>query len=185
MLQIADVTLREDWDILWRGFIRSTPVPGGTQEVVAARMTLEGSTQEAFDQSGKNAYSEPWAGYANEPRYEAMKRRVTGATSVLVWVGAKDPLRAAFLRGHRDHVETVQNGQFRWGVRGVKGTIAARLAQGGFWQPWDKTSATPPRPAIRLTEATAIQACKGMQRILLARLGSAAYRAARAQAPRQ
>lgn len=185
MLQLADVTIKEDWNLVWKGFIRQTPIPKSTQNVMDREYTLEGSTQDAFDASGKNAYSEPWDGYGNEPKYAAMKARKTGSLSVLVWVGSKNPLRAAFLKGHKDHVESVRNATMKWGVKGVKGEIAKRLAQGGFWQPWDKTRNTPARPAIRATEATAINVCKGMQRVLLARLGSDAYRAARASAPRQ
>jgi hypothetical protein len=174
-----DVTLQRDWQLLWTGFIRPTPTPGLSTTVVDRRYTLEVSTEQAFDNSGSNVYAGPWEGYGSEPRYAAVKAKAGGGTSVLVWQGSKNPLRRAFLPGHPDHVEEVAGKRMVWGARGDKGAIAARLAVGGFYQPWDKTTSTPARPVIRLTEQAATEVARGMQRILRGRLGRDGFRAAR------
>jgi len=179
LLQIADVTISNDWALVWKGFIRPTPCPGIGASVVDPRFTLENSTQEAFDNSGSNAYAGAWAGYGAEPKYSKMKSKAGGGTSILVWQGSADPLRDAFRKGQAGHVEGVSGRSMFWGARGRKGGIAARLSQGGFYQPWDKTSNTPARPVIRLTEATALEVARGMQRVLRGRLGRAGFAAAR------
>ena len=179
LLQIADVTISNDWALVWKGFIRPTPCPGIAANVVDPRFTLEDSTQEAFDNSGSNAYAGPWAGYGAEPRYSKMKAKAGGGTSILVWQGSQDPLRDAFKKGQRDHVEGVSGRSMFWGAKGRKGGIAARLSEGGFYQPWDKTANTPARPVIRLTEATALEVARGMQRVLRGRLGREGFAAAR------
>lgn len=181
LLQIADVTISNDWALVWKGFIRPTPCPGIAANVVDPRFTLEDSTAEAFDNSGVNAYAGSWAGYGAEPRYSKMKAKRGGGTSILVWQGSKDPLRDAFRKGQGDHVEGVNGRSMFWGARGRKGGIAARLSAGGFYQPWDKTSNTPARPVIRLTEATALEVARGMQRVLRGRLGRQGFAAARRQ----
>lgn len=179
MLQVMDQTIRSDWNLLWKGFIRQTPVPGLSVNVVDKRFTIEGSTEDAFDNSGANAYAGTWSAYGSEPRYAKMKERQGGGTSVLVWKGSKNPLRGAFRLGHPDHVEAVRGRGMIWGAKGEKGAIAARLAEGGFYQPWDKTTATPARPIIRVTEQMGLEVARGMQRILRGRLGREGFRAAR------
>ncbi len=178
-LQLIDKTIREDWKLVWAGFIRPTPVPGLSVVVVDRQFTLEGSTEDAFENSGANAYAGTWTAYGSEPRYAKMKERRGGGSKVLVWQGSKNPLRSAFRAKDADHTEVVRVKSMLWGAKGRKGAIAARLAEGGFWQPWDKTSATPARPIIRLTEQTAFEVARGMQRILRGRLGREGFRKAR------
>lgn len=179
LLQMVDVTISNDWALVWKGFIRPTPCPGLSTAIVDPRFTLEDSTQEAFDNSGANVYAGAWAGYGAEPRYAKMKAKRGGGTSILVWQGSQDPLRNAFIKGQAGHVEGVNGRTMFWGARGRKGGIAARLSEGGFYQPWDKTSNTPARPVIRLTEATALEVARGMQRVLRGRLGRSGFAAAR------
>ena len=179
MLQLADVTISKDWALVWKGFIRPTPCPGISANVVDPRFTLEDSTQEAFDNSGANVYAGAWAGYGAEPKYSKMKSKAGGGTSILVWQGSADPLRDAFRKGKGDHIEGVSGLSMFWGAKGRKGGIAARLSQGGFYQPWDKTSNTPARPVIRLNESAALEVARGMQRVLRGRLGRAGFAAAR------
>jgi phage gpG-like protein len=178
-LQLMDKTIREDWTLLWNGFIRPTPVPGLSTVVVDRRFTLEGSTEDAFENSGVNAYAGAWTAYGSEPRYAKMKEKRGGGSKVLVWTGSKNPLRSAFRAGDSDHTEVVRGKSMLWGAKGRKGGIAARLAEGGFYQAWDKTSATPARPIIRITEQTAFEVARGMQRILRGRLGREGFRRAR------
>ena len=179
VLQLVDKTIRSDWELLWRGFIRPTPVPGMSTVVLERRFTLEGSTEDAFENSGANAYSGTWTAYGSEPRYARVKEKVGGGTKVLVWQGSKNPLRSAFKERDPDHFEVVRGKSMLWGAKGRKGAIAARLAEGGFYQPWDKTTATPARPIIRVTEQTAFEIARGMQRILRGRLGREGFRKAR------
>ena len=179
LLQMVDVTISNDWALVWEGFIRPTPCPGLSTAIVDPRFTLEDSTQEAFDNSGVNIYAGAWAGYGAEPKYSKMKAKRGGGTSILVWQGSQDPLRNAFIKGQAGHVEGVNGRTMFWGARGRKGGIAARLSEGGFYQPWDKTSNTPARPVIRLTEATALEVARGMQRVLRGRLGRSGFAAAR------
>ncbi len=179
VLQLIDKTIREDWQLLWQGFIRPTRVPGMSTNVLEKRFTLEGSTADAFENSGANAYSGTWTAYGSEPRYARIKEKVGGGTKVLVWQGSKNPLRNAFTLKDADHFEIVRGKSMLWGAKGRKGDIAARLAEGGFWQPWDKTSATPKRPIIRITDQTAFEVARGIQRILRGRLGREGFRRAR------
>ncbi len=183
-LQLLDVAMRDDWELLWKGWIRPTKAPGMAGLVIREQYTLEGSTESAFDHSGRNAFFGGWSEYQNEPRYARAKERHGGGTSVLVWQGSKNPLRKAFLRGHSDHLELVRGQSMVWGAKGEKGAIAQRLAQGGFYQPWDKTSNTPPRPVIRLNEKAALEVLRGMQTILRGRLGREGFKAARREPPR-
>lgn len=179
LLQLVDVTIKEDWELLWKGFIRRTPVPGMSTVVVERKWTLEGSTKDAFDNSGKNAYAEAWPGYDNEPKYAYVKQKLGGGTGILVWEKSKNPLRKAFMSGHPDHVEEVAEKRMIWGAKGKKGAIAARLSEGGFFQPWDKTTNIPARPIVRLSEDAGKEVARGMQRILRGRLGREGFRAAR------
>ena len=181
VLQLMDKTIREDWSLLWTGFIRPTTVPGLSVTVMEQRFTLEGSTEDAFNNSGANAYADTWSAYGSEPKYAAHKQKRGGGSQVLVWSGSKNPLRSAFRAGDSDHTEEVRGKTMRWGARGKKGKIAVKLAEGGFWQPWDKTSSTPARPIIRLTDKTAFEVARGMQRILRGRLGREGFRSARSE----
>lgn len=183
-LQLLDVSIRDDWELLWKGWIRATKAPGMPGVVIREQYTLEGSTQFAFDHSGRNAFFGGWSEYQTEPRYARAKERHGGGTSVLVWQGSKNPLRRAFLRGHSDHLELVRGQSMAWGAKGEKGAIAQRLAQGGFYQPWDRTSATPPRPVIRLNEKAALEVLRGMQTIIRGRLGRQGFQGARREPPR-
>jgi hypothetical protein len=180
VLQLVAKTLKSDWELLWQGFIRKTKAPGMSGLVIRERYTLEGSTKDAFDNSGANAYSGPWPGYDGEPKYAKMKNSAKGGNSVLVWEGSKDPLRNAFeKKGHPNHTEKVTPKGMTWGAVGDKGKIAARLADGGFYQPWDKKTINKKRPAIRVTEETAKEVARGMQTILRGRLGRTGFANAR------
>ena len=178
-LQLIDRSIVEDWTMLWRGFIRPTKAPGMVGLVIRREYTLEGSTEMAFDHSGRNAYFGEWPGYEGEERYARVKAKYGGGTSILVWQGAKNPLRKAFTLGHPDHQEFVRGKSMRWGAKGEKGGIAARLAEGGFYQPWDRITVNKQRKIVRLNEAVALQVIKGMQTILRGRLGREGFRAAR------
>ena len=179
VIGLIDKTLDEDWAILWQAFMRPTKAPGMKDYAIRKQFTLEGSTQQAFDNSGRNVYFDVWTAYPDEPRYQRVKEKVGGGTNVLVWQGSKNPLRAAFIKGHEDHVMKINKKTMRWGAGGRKGEIAAKLATGGFYQPWDKITVSTKRPIIRINEAMAIEVCKGMQSVLRGRLGIQGYRAAR------
>ena len=182
MLQLAQVTIDRDWPLLWKGWMRPTPTPRLNIPIVDREFTLEDSLRAAFANSGRNAYATAWAGYNNEPRYARMKAKAGGGSRILIWEGSKNPMSSAFFAGDPDHEEWVRGKEMGYGATGRKGAIAARLSEGGFFQPWDKTSATPARPIGRINGAVALAVAKGMQRILNGRLDRASYARARSSA---
>lgn len=166
---LIDVTLTEDWDLLWRGLIRSTRAPGRVGTVMAKDdYTLDAIMRDSFEQGGVNVFNtNAWARYWAEPKYEAAKKKHGGGDKVLVWAGSQDPLKDTFKKGHKEHIEAVDADGFRYGTRR---RYAGRLHLGGFYQPWDKTSNTPARPLFTPTKDHGFQIAKGMQRIIVGRI---------------
>lgn len=175
---ILDVTLSSDWEVVWRGSVTPTPCPGLAAKVVDTPKTLAVATQEAFDRGGASALAPArvWTGYGNEPKYAAHKRRRGGGESVLVWAGSKTPLRDTFKIGNPDNIFEASGVRMRYGTRRY---YAARLQAGGFFQPWDKTTDTPARVMLEVTEIYGREVARGMQRVLRGRLGREGFTRAR------
>lgn len=187
-LQVIGLTanLLRDWRPIWEGMIRPRPVgalkvrgapdPYGLAQqglgyvpFLEPKWTLEGSTADAFDGGGLNAYRDKaWQGYQSEPRYEAYKLGADGGTDVLLWKDAGDPLIDTLLtKSHPEHLESMTTTGMQWGTARW---YAGRLHEGGFWQDWDEVrpEGRPIIPDREVAAEVGFRVAKAVQRVVVA-----------------
>lgn len=107
---------------------------------------LVGRMETAFETQGQSQGSK-WAGYQQEPRYRAYKRKRASALNVLRWISDDSTERlypSLTQKTHPDHVWKVQKSRILFGTR----TPWARRIESGGENFFGESA--PPRPFVRL-----------------------------------